>query len=140
MDLRAEVKLILADLVVDNTVIPFDYMTYDGHGEDYIVFLQYDKDNSYSADDEIAGFVEYFDIDIYSQGNYLGIIKEVKNRFKAYGWTYQPRRDSPDMYDADTRYYHKTLCFAKEIQEDGEVEPGVITPPIDDISFPLLQN
>lgn len=140
MDLRAEVKLILTDLVVDGNTIAFDYMFYDGHGEDYIVYLQYDKDNSYSTDDEIAGYVEYFDIDIYSQCNYIGIVDEVKKRFKAYGWTYQPRRDSPDMYDPDTRYYHKTLCFARPVQEDGEVEPGVITPPIDDVSFPLIQN
>lgn len=140
MDLRAEVKLILSDMVIDGRSVASAYMTYKGHGEDYITYNSYDKDNSYALDDEIAGYVEYFDIDIYSTVNYLGILREVKSRFKAYGWTYEPSRDSPDMYDQDTKYYHKTLCFCKPIQEEGENIPGVIAIPIDDISFPLPQN
>ena len=29
-------------------------------------------------------------------------------------FTWQPSFDSPDMFEEDTGYYHKTVCFAKE--------------------------
>ena len=35
---------------------------------------------------------------------------------EANDWTWQPNRDGPDLYDVDTGYYHKTICFAKPIQ------------------------
>jgi hypothetical protein len=30
------------------------------------------------------------------------------------GWTYQPTRESADMFESDTNYFHKTICFEKE--------------------------
>ena len=39
---------------------------------------------------------------------------------KQSGWTWQPRRDSPDMYEADTGYFHKTICFAYPVQITDE--------------------
>ena len=105
---------------VDGVDIAVSYLFYEGHGEPYIVYYSYDKDNSYSAEDEIAGYVEYYDFDIYSKGNYLNIVKAVKQLLKNSGWTWQPRRDSPDMFDKDTGYFHKTICFAYPIQEIEE--------------------
>lgn len=115
--MNEEIERLLGDLIVNDTSVALAYMFYEGHGEPYVVYMQYDKDNSYSTDDEIAGYVTYYDFDIYSQGNYLAIVEEIKSRLKSAGWTWQPRRDSPDMYDNDTQYYHKTICFAYPIQE-----------------------
>lgn len=117
---NAEVKEILKGLKVGSKKVAVEYLFYEGHGEPYIVFSQYDKDNSYSCEDEIAGYVTYYDIEIYSQGNILSLIEEIKKRFKKAKWTWQPRRDGPDTYDQDTHYYGKTLCFAKPIQEVDE--------------------
>jgi hypothetical protein len=115
--MNAAIEAILANLIINEILVPVAYMKYEGHGEPYVVYMQYDKDNSYSTDDEIAGYVTYYDFDIYSKGNYLAIVEEIKSRLKSAGWTWQPRRDSPDMYDTDTQYYHKTICFAYPIQE-----------------------
>lgn len=120
--MNAAIETTLANLKVNGTLVPVAYMFYEGHGEPYVVYMQYDKDNSYSTDDEIAGYVTYYDFDIYSQGNYLAIVEEIKSRLKSAGWTWQPRRDSPDMYDPDTQYYHKTICFAYPIQEVEKVK------------------
>ena len=120
--MNAAIETTLANLTVNGTLVPVAYMVYEGHGEPYVVYMQYDKDNSYSTDDELAGYVTYYDFDIYSQGNYLAILEEVKSKLKKAGWTWQPRRDSPDMYDPDTRYYHKTICFAYPIQEVEKVD------------------
>lgn len=123
--LNAEIETTLSNLVVNKQAVALAYMYYEGHGEPYVVYMQYDKDNSYSTDDEIAGYVTYYDFDIYSTSNYFAIVDEIKSRLKAAGWTYQPRRDSPDMYDPDTKYYHKTICFAKPIQEvEPQIEPS----------------
>ena len=78
--------------------------------------METDKDNSYSGDNEILGFVDYYDFDIYSKGNYLEVVREVKRLLKENGWTWQPSRDSEDMNETDTGFYHKTLCFAKQVQ------------------------
>lgn len=130
--LNAMIEAIFSGMKIDDVAIPVSYMYYEGHGEPYVTYLQYDKDNSYSTDDEIAGYVVYYDFDIYSKGNYLGIVREIKKRLKANGWTYQPRRESPDMIERDTGYYHKTLCFAYPIQEVEEIEPEPEPQPIED--------
>ena len=76
--------------------------------------MQLDKDNALAGDDKILGCVEYYDFDVYSKSNYLSIVTSLINLMVAAGWTYQPSRDSPDMYERDTKYFHKTICLAKE--------------------------
>lgn len=115
-----ELKALFDNFQVNGVSIPVKLLVYDGHGEPYVVYRQYDKDNSYSSDDEISGYITYFDFDVYSKGNFLPIVKAIKSTLKNAGWTWQPRRDSPDMYEADTGYYHKTICFAYPIQTVDE--------------------
>ena len=74
--------------------------------------MQTDADSSYSGDDELLGYADYYDFDIYSKGDYTNIVKSVKALLKANDFVWQPSRTSPDMYETDTGYYHKTLCFA----------------------------
>ena len=114
--MNAEIETALANLVVNNVTVAVAYMEYHGHGEPYVVYRQYDKDNTYATEDKIAGFVTYYDFDVYSKGNYLAIVEEIKARLEPYFWTWEPSRDSPDMYDTDTRYYHKTVCLCKPVQ------------------------
>ena len=114
--MNEQIEILFSNFKVNGVSIPVAYMVYEGHGEPYVVYMQYDKDNSYSTDDEISGYVTYYDFDVYGQGNILPIIEAIKSKLKAAGWTWQPRRDSPDMYEPDTRYFHKTICFAYPIQ------------------------
>ena len=103
---------IFSNFAVDGTVVPVSYMFYEGHGEPYIVWMQIDADGSLSGDDELIGYVDYYDFDVYSKGNYLSIVERVKELLKENGFTWQPSRTSEDMYDVDTGYFHKTLNFA----------------------------
>ena len=113
----AEIKTLFDGFKVDGVTVAVAMLYYQGHGEPYIVYTQYDTDNSYSADNEIEGYIVYFDFDIYSKCNYLAIVEAVKAKMKSIGWTWQVSRDSPAMYEVDTGYFHKTLCFARPIQE-----------------------
>lgn len=106
------IEKIFKDFEVEGVKIPVTFLRYEGHDEPYITYMQTDADNSYSGDDEILGFVSYYDFDIYSKGNYLSIIRAVKEKLQAAGFEWQPSLSSADMFETDTGYYHKTLQFA----------------------------
>lgn len=119
------IELIFTDFYVDGTSIPVKFLEYKGKSTTYVTYMETDINNSYAGDNEILGYVSYYDFDIYSKGNYFNIVKEVKKIMKANGFIWQPSRTSQDMYEADTGYFHKTLCFAIERQETDEEIPSV---------------
>lgn len=119
------IQTIFTDFKVDGISIPVKFLKYDGKETTYVTYGETDEDNSYSGDDDILGYVSYYDFDIYSKGNYFNIVKKIKKVLKENGFKYQPNRTSQDMYEADTGYYHKTLCFAIPIQELDDLIPSV---------------
>jgi hypothetical protein len=106
------IESILANFTVDGVVIPVSFMFYEGHGEPYITYMQQDANNSLSGDDELIGYVDYYDFDVYSTGNFLNIIESLKDVLENNGFVWQPSRSSQDFFETDTGYYHKTLNFA----------------------------
>lgn len=106
------IETILANFTVDDVEIPVSFMFYEGHGEPYVIYMQQDADKSLSGDDELLGYVTYYDFDVYSKGNFFNIIESLKSVLKANGFIWQPSRSSRDFYETDTGYYHKTLNFA----------------------------
>ena len=106
------IESILANFTVDGVQIPVSFMYYEGHGEPYVVYMGQDMNNSLSGDDELIGYVDYYDFDVYSRGNYLNIIESLKDVLENNGFVWQPSRSSQDFFETDTGYYHKTLNFA----------------------------
>ena len=106
------IEQIFENFTVDDVAIPVSYMYYEGHDEPYVVYMQQDADKSLSADDELVGYVDYYDFDVYSKGNFFKIIESVKALLKANNFVWQPSRSSQDFFEVDTGYYHKTLNFA----------------------------
>ena len=106
------IETIFANFTVDGVEIPVAYMFYEGHGEPFVVYMQQDADKSLSGDDELIGYVDYYDFDVYSKGNWKNIVESVKAKLKENGFVWQPSRSSQDFYETDTKYYHKTLNFA----------------------------
>ena len=114
MSLNAQIEQLFTNFTVGGVQIPVSFLRYEGHGEPYITYMQFDANGSFSADDQLAGYVVYFDFDIYSKSNYLAIIDAVVDLMESAGWTWQVSRSSEDMFEDDTGYYHRTLCFAIE--------------------------
>ena len=106
------IERIFSDFEVNGKDIPVAYMYYQGHGEPYVVYMQVDADEALSGDDDLLGYVDYYDFDVYAKGNTESIIESVKQKMKEAGFTWQPSRSSRDFYEPDTGYYHKTLTFA----------------------------
>ena len=106
------IESIFADFTVDGETIPVSFLFYNGHSDKYVVYMQTDADNSFSGDDDLLGYVDYYDFDVYAKGNFSRIIERVKELLKQNNFVWQPSRSSADMYEKDTGYYHKTLQFA----------------------------
>lgn len=103
---------IMSLLIVDGVEIPVEWLKYKGKKTSYIVFSGLGETPESHSDDKCDYSKEQFDFDIYSKGNYLNILKEVKKRLQDNGWTWI--EDSPDMYEEDTGFYHKTTTWEKE--------------------------
>ncbi len=119
------IQSIFTDFYVDGVRIPVKFLRYGGKETTYVTYMETDINNSYAGDNEILGYISYYDFDIYSKGNYFNIVKEIKKIMKDNGFIWQPSRTSQDMYEDDTGYYHKTLCFAIERQEIDDLIPSI---------------
>ena len=112
--MNAEIETIFAGFTVDNVEIPVAFKFYEGDDDAWIVYSNADNYHSYSGDDDLLGYVTYYDFEIYSKGNYIPIVEAIKEKLTANGFMWVPSRSSGDMYEDDTRYYHKTLSFSIE--------------------------
>lgn len=106
------IQNIFRDFEVDGVLVPVKYMFYKGHGEPYVTYQQVEMNNSLSGDDDLIGYADYYDFDVYAKGNYTHIVERIKELMKQNGFVWQLSRSSMDMYEEDTGYYHKTLNFA----------------------------
>lgn len=102
----------LSLIVVDGVEIPVEWLKYKGNLKKYIVFSDLGETPTGNSDDECEYSIKQYDFDIYADGNYLNILKEVKKRLKANGWSWV--EDSPTMYEEDTGLYHITTTWGKE--------------------------
>lgn len=104
-----------ANFTVGGMSIPVAFLQYTGKSNSYVTYMQTDVDQVLSSDDDIENYIDFYDFDIYTKGdNYFAIIEAVKLKLKANGFSWQPSRDSGDLFESDTGFYHKTLCFAIE--------------------------
>ena len=104
----------LIESLLANLSVPFSFLFYDGNADAYVTYMHTDSAEVLSADNHIINYVDYYDFDVYSKGNFFSIISELKEKLEAGGFMWNPSRSSPDMYEKDTKYYHKTLCFSIE--------------------------
>lgn len=111
--MNEEIKSILGDNIsVGGEVIPIAHLRYKGKSKKFITWTLLDEVPSLSANDEPLYSVGSVDIDVFSDGNYLAIIEELKKKMKNNEWVWTG--DSPEMYEEDTGLYHKTSTFEKE--------------------------
>ncbi len=102
----------LSLIVVDGVEIPVEWLKYKGNLKKYIVFSDLGETPFKNSDDECEYSIKQYDFDIYADGNYLNILKAVKERLKANGWSWV--EDSPTMYEEETGLYHITTTWEKE--------------------------
>lgn len=92
--------------------IPVSFMHYKGNKTTFITFMEVDKYPRLMADDECEYSAPRYDIDIFTKGSFIDILAEVKRRLISAGWTWV--EDTEDMYEADTKFFHKVSTFEIE--------------------------
>lgn len=110
------IENIFENFTVDNVQIPVSFLYYNGHSKSYVTYNNTNTGSTSYCDDGLEHYVETYDFDIYSKGNYLKIVEGVKNLLEANGFIWQPSMTSADLYEEDTGYFHKTLGFARIIR------------------------
>ena len=110
--MNEEIEKIFEKFIVDKVKIPIGFIRYTGKETTYLTYQSMGNNPALSSDDKINYSTDTIDIDIYTKGNYLKIIKEIKKLMLANEFVWDG--DSPDMYEQDTGYYHKTISFVKE--------------------------
>lgn len=111
--MNTELKTIFGNsITVGNKTIPAEHLKYKGSSKTYIIWTIINETPGLNGNDEDLYSICSVDIDVYSDGNYLDIIKEIKKIMKNNGWVWT--EDSSEMIDDDTGLYHKTCTFEKE--------------------------
>ena len=111
--MNEEIKLILGEsLSIAGDEVPVAHLKYKGTSKKYITWTITSEAPALFANDEVLYSICSLDIDVFSEGNYLDIIKEIKRKMKNNEWVWT--EDSEEMYEEDTKLYHKTCSFEKE--------------------------
>ena len=91
--------------------VPVAQANYNQTADTYIVFLEYNQASKMNADDKELISKHFFQVDVFSSGNYLQLVKDVKSRMKQAGFG---RMFESETYDEDMRKYRKILRFNYE--------------------------
>lgn len=111
--MNEEIKSILgSSITVGSKSIPVEHLRYKGKEKTFVTWTLLNEVPSLSGNDEVLYSVAPVDIDVFSDGNYLDIMKEIKKLMKNNEWSWV--EDSEEMYEEDTELYHRTMTFEKE--------------------------
>ena len=111
--MNEELKLILGEnLIIGDDQIPVSHLRYKGKSKKFVTWTITGEEPALSANDEVLCSICSVDVDIFSDGNYLDIEKQIKQKMKNNDWVWV--EDSEEMYEEDTELYHKVCSFEKE--------------------------
>ena len=111
--MNEELRAIFGDAVsVKGVSVPIAHLRYKGRETTFGTWTITGENPVLSADDEPLYSVVTVDVDVFSKGNYLATVAEIKQLMKRNDWVWTG--DSVEMYEEDTELYHKTISFEKE--------------------------
>lgn len=106
----------LNSLIVDTLRplgVPVSFLRYTGKKTTYITFFEFNQRSALSGDDAEKATAYSIQVDIWSQGNYLNLVKQVKEAMTQAGFR---RTFETELYEDESRYYHKVIRFAKSVE------------------------
>ena len=111
--MHEEIKKIIAEYE-KQVGFPLDvgHLRYTGKSKTFLTWTITGEEPALSANDEDLCSICSLDLDLFSDGNYLDIKREIKRVMKENGWVWV--EDSEEMYEEDTGLYHQTCSFEKE--------------------------
>jgi len=103
--------MMINKLIVDtlkNLNIPVSFQKYSGDSDKYITFHKYFTDGAGYEDDEEMLTEHFIQIDVWSKSDYTSIVIEVRKLLIERGFK---RLNEADLYENDTKIYHKAMQF-----------------------------
>jgi len=95
--------------------VPVSFASYNQTADTYIVFLEYNQKSWLIADDEEKQTEHLFQVDVFSKGNYLDLVKEMKKLLKEIGFR---RTFETETYEDEMKRFRKILRFAYISEEE----------------------
>ncbi|WP_269758326.1 hypothetical protein [Thalassobacillus sp. C254] len=65
--------------ILSSVGVPVARLNYSGPETSYVTFFEYNQYSALDADDEEKATHLSFQVNVYSKGNYLSLVEEVKN-------------------------------------------------------------
>ena len=87
--------------------VPMAHLRYKGSETTFATWTITGEDPKLSADNAPLYSVVTVDVDVFSKGNYLALVTEIKRLMLENGWVWTG--DSAEMYEEDTELYHNTI-------------------------------
>ncbi|MDN4609123.1 hypothetical protein [Sporosarcina highlanderae] len=91
--------------------VPVAFGNYNQTANTYIVFVEYNQASRMNADDDELITKHFFQMDVFSTGNYLQLVKDVKSLMKEAGFG---RMFESETYDTDMKMFRKIIRFNYE--------------------------
>lgn len=88
--------------------IPVAFQKYSGKSETYITFHEYLSSGEDFEDDQEAVTAHYIQVDLWSKGDYTEPVRQIRNALLETGFK---RLNEIDLYEEDTKIYHKGMKF-----------------------------
>lgn len=89
--------------------VPVSFMNYNNTANTYVTFTEYNQASFLSGDDEEQYTKHFFQVDVFSSGNYLTLVKDLKKLMKQAGFG---RMFESETYDDDMKKFRKILRFS----------------------------
>jgi len=94
--------------------VPVTFHTYSGKADPYITFFTYLEKSEQHADDAEIITGHYVQLDIWTKGDYIELVKAVHDRMKQAGFR---KINFYDLYEKDTTVYHKVMRYVIDREE-----------------------
>lgn len=101
----------LIKTTLEPTKVTTSLLTYTGTATTYITYFEYNQRGSLYLEDDEETTTHSIQVDIWSKGNYLTLVEQVKNLMKQAGFT---RNSEAEFFEEDTKFFHKVLRFYYE--------------------------
>lgn len=82
-----------------------------------ITFFEYDERNTFHCDDQVDETTNFYQFDIWTSGSFVEIKNVLERVLKENG--FYRISVSPDMYEEDTKIYHKAVRYALVTTREG---------------------
>ena len=97
---------------------PIGKAKYNQTADTYIVFVEYNQAPRLRAEDEELITKHFYQVDVFSNGNYNKLVSDVKSNLKEAGFT---RMFESETYDEDMKKYRRIMRFNFENKIKEEI-------------------